>query len=321
MFDVTSLGELLIDFAEQGSTPQGYPLMAANPGGAPANYLCALSSFGAKTRFIGKVGKDSMGDLLIRTLDERKVDTSALFSDPEVFTTLAFVTLDQSGDRAFSFARKPGADTCLSAQELPEDFEDTKIFHFGTISMSHEPARSATLEAVRRARAGGRLVSFDPNIRLSLWEDPEDVKTQMRTALPLADIVKISEEEVAFLLNCGPEEGARRLHEMGVGLAFITLGPDGCYFSRKDGTCGLVPGLKGLATIDTTGAGDIFGGSAAFGLLNHNCDIDSLTKEELTGIVQFACAAAGLSTTRRGGIPSVPTLEEATQLAQEYYNQ
>lgn len=319
MYDVTGLGELLIDFAPQGSTDQGFPILAANPGGAPPNYLAALASYGVKTRFVGKVGDDSLGKMLKEAMSSRGIDTSGVIIDNSVFTTLAFVTLDSTGDRNFSFARKPGADTCLKKEELPEDIGNTRIFHHGTLSMTHEPARSATLAAISAAKEKGALISLDPNLRMSLWENEESAKEQMLSAISLADIVKISEEEVEFLFGCGIKEGASKLHSMGVRLAFITMGPKGCTFSKSDGTYGYIDGVKGLKTVDTTGAGDIFGGSAAYGILKAGCDIDALGKSDLEEIVRFANAAAALSTTKFGGLPSVPTLEEAQKLAREYY--
>lgn len=316
MVDVVALGELLIDFAPVSADAAGYPTVAAKPGGAPANFLAALSRFGAKTALIGKVGEDSFGKLLRQTLETEGVDTRGLVSDPSVFTTLAFVTLDGRGERSFSFARKPGADTCLSADEI--DFSligETRVFHFGTLSLTHEPARSATRKAVAYARGLGKTLSFDPNLRRPLWESEAEAGEQILWGLSQADLVKISDEEVDFLWGCAPEAGAEKLvSEYGVSLAFVTCGAEGCYFRTRT-VSGHADALSGIAVVDTTGAGDIFGGSALWKLLQTKKPPEELTGEELTDIARFGCVAAGLSTTRYGGISSVPSLYEVLEVA------
>ena len=310
MMDVVALGELLIDFTCQAADPEGYPTMQAHPGGAPANFLATLSKFGAKTAMIGKVGNDAFGRMLVDTLRRRGIDTSGMILSENVFTTLAFVTLDQAGDREFSFARKPGADTCLRSDELNyELLENTKVFHFGTLSLTDEPSLSATKEAVRFAGEHGKLITFDPNLRLPLWNDPEEAKGQMLWGLHQADVVKISDEEVEFLFGPGVEAGAERIcKEFGVKLVFVTCGADGCFFLNSKAR-GWIEGLTGLTVVDTTGAGDIFGGSALWKLLQLGKAPEDLTKDELREITRFACAAAGLSTEHPGGISSVPGLE------------
>lgn len=310
MLDVVALGELLIDFTCQTTDPEGYPTMQAHPGGAPANFLATLAKFGAKTAMIGKVGSDAFGKMLVNTLNRRGIDTSGMILSEDVFTTLAFVTLDQNGDRGFSFSRKPGADTCLEPGELNFDLlKNTKVFHFGALSLTDEPARSATQEAVRFAKAHGKLISFDPNLRKPLWNDPGEAKKQMFWGLRQADVVKISDEEVEFLFGLGAEEGgACILKEFGVKLVFVTCGADGCFFSNRQ-THGWVKGLTGLTVVDTTGAGDIFGGSALWKLLQSGKDPETLSEEELRDITRFACTAAGLSTEHPGGISSIPELE------------
>ena len=310
MMDVVALGELLIDFTCQAADPEGYPTMQAHPGGAPANFLAALSKFGAKTAMIGKVGNDAFGRMLVDTLRRRGIDTSGMILSENVFTTLAFVTLDQAGDREFSFARKPGADTCLRSDELNyELLENTKVFHFGTLSLTGEPSLSATKEAVRFAGEHGKLITFDPNLRLPLWKDPEEAKGQMLWGLHQADVVKISDEEVEFLFGPGVEAGAERIcKEFGVKLVFVTCGADGCFFLNSKAR-GWIEGLTGLTVVDTTGAGDIFGGSAVWKLLQLGKDPENLTEDELREITRFACNAAGLSTEHPGGISSVPDLE------------
>jgi len=314
MIDVVALGELLIDFTMMGADADGYPAMAAHPGGAPANFLAALAKYGKKTALIGKVGTDKFGRLLTNTLRQAGIETRGLIASDDVFTTLAFVTLDESGDREFSFARKPGADTCIAFEEIDLSLiEEAKIFHFGTLSLTDEPARSATMKAVAYARAHDKVITFDPNLRKPLWKDLETAKEQMIWGISKADVVKISDEEVEFLFGLGAEEGARHiLAHYGVQLVFVTCGADGCYYSN--GTIsGRAPGLAGIQVADTTGAGDIFGGSAVYKLLQADKSPQKLTKEELHEIVTFACTAAGLSTTKHGGISSVPAYEEVME--------
>ena len=311
MMDVVALGELLIDFTCISTDGDGYPTMAAHPGGAPANFLAALASFGAKTALLGKVGNDAFGKLLLNTLQNAGIETGGMVVDPDVFTTMAFVTLDKSGDREFSFARKPGAETQLQFAELDLKLIDqTKVLHFGTLSLTDEPARSATYQAIAYAKQQGKLITFDPNLRKPLWKDLQVCKEQMLWGLQQADVVKISDEEVQFLFGLGVEEGAAHiLQQFGVKLVFVTCGADGCYY--KNALCaGKVPSLSDISVVDTTGAGDIFGGSAVWKLLQHGAAPEELTDAQLKDIVTFACTAAGLSTTRAGGISSVPTLEE-----------
>ena len=309
--DVVALGELLIDFTCQSVDGEGYPTMAAHPGGAPANFLAALSKFGAKTALLGKVGTDAFGKLLTATLQQAGIETKGLVATDDVFTTLAFVTLDEHGDREFSFSRKPGADTCIRFEELDLSLiDEAKVFHFGTLSLTDEPARSATYRAVEYAKNAGKLITYDPNLRKPLWKDLDTCKEQMLWGLQQADVVKISDEEVEFLFGMGVQEGASHiLANYGVKLVFVTCGADGCYY--KNALCaGKVPSLSDISVVDTTGAGDIFGGSAVWKLLQHGAAPEELTDAQLKDIVTFACTAAGLSTTRAGGISSVPTLEE-----------
>ena len=306
MKDVVALGELLIDFAPVSTDEAGYPTLKAQPGGAPGNFLAALQKYGCTTGLIGKVGDDAFGHLLKGTLDEIGIDTTGLVVDPAVFTTLAFVTLDATGNRSFSFARKPGADTCLTCDEVDKTLlDDCKVFHFGTLSLTSEPARSATQAAVAYAREQGKLISFDPNLRKPLWPSDEAAKEQIEWGLHQADIVKISDEEIEFLWGISPEEGAQKLlKEYGVRLVYATLGPKGCHVANRNGSCE-VPSPTGLHVIDTTGAGDIFGGSAMSQFLRLGKAPEELTVEELRAITRFACCAASLSTQTHGGINSV----------------
>jgi len=314
MIDVVALGELLIDFTMTGVDADGYPAMAAHPGGAPANFLAALAKYGKKTALIGKVGADKFGRLLLGTLEKAGIDTRALMAAEDVFTTLAFVTLDVAGDREFSFARKPGADTCIRFEEMDLSLiDEAKVFHFGTLSLTDEPARSATQQAVAYARAQGKMITYDPNLRKPLWKSLEMAKEQMLWGLSQADVVKISDEEVEFLFGMQPQEGAEHiLKAYGAKLVFVTCGADGCYFTNEKAS-GHVPALDGVKTVDTTGAGDIFGGSAVYQLLEADKAPDMLEADELRDVVRFACAAAGLSTLHHGGISSVPALDDVLQ--------
>ena len=311
MIDVVALGELLIDFATVGTDADGYPTMAAHPGGAPANFLAALTKFGAKTALIGKVGSDTFGKLLLSTLEKAGIETRGMVVTDEVFTTLAFVTFDEHGDRDFAFSRKPGADTCLDFEEIDLSLiDEAKVFHFGALSLTHEPARTATRKCVAYAKSKGKLITYDPNLRKPLWNDLNEAKEQLLWGLHQADVVKISDEEVAFLFGLGVEAGATYILEnFGVKLVFVTCGASGCFFKNAIAE-GHVPSLSGIKVIDTTGAGDIFGGSAVWKLLQTGKAPQTLTEAELQDIVSFACTAAGLSTTRPGGISSVPDCEE-----------
>ena len=313
MYDVVALGELLIDFASQGMDSAGYPTLAANPGGAPGNFLAALNAYGKKTAFLGKVGNDTFGHLLLKTLKGAGIETKGIVVDDAVFTTLAFVTFDESGDRSFSFARKPGADTRLTWEEIDKSLiGEAKVFHFGTLSLTDEPVRSATRKAVAYAKEQGKLITCDPNLRMPLWRSPEEAKAQMLWSLQQADVVKISDNGVEFLWNCTPEEGADKLlREFGVSLAMVTLGPDGCLLKTKQAA--FRAACPKVHPVDTTGAGDIFGGSAVARLLELEKPISELTEEDLADIGSFAVTAASLSTEALGGIPSIP--ERDTVLA------
>ena len=309
MYDVIALGELLIDFASKSVDAAGYPTMAANPGGAPGNFLAALNAYGKKTAFLGKVGDDAFGHLLLGTMNQAGIETKGIVVDPTVFTTLAFVTFDETGDRSFSFARKPGADTQLTWEEVDKTMiDDAKVFHFGTLSLTGEPARTTTQKAVAYAKEKGKLITCDPNLRKPLWATMEEAKEQILWSLQQADVVKISDNEVDFLWGCSPEEGADKLlNEFGVSLAMVTLGPKGCYLKTANAVC-TAPGPK-VSPIDTTGAGDIFGGSAVSRLLDLGKDIADLTEEDLAFIGRFATTAASLSTEFIGGIPSIQDKE------------
>lgn len=313
-YDVVALGELLIDFTCVAADADGYPTMAAHPGGAPANFLAAVTKFGGKTALLGKVGADTFGRLLTGTLKQAGIETRGIVASDEVFTTLAFVTLDAHGDREFAFSRKPGADTQLRFGELDLSLiDDARAFHFGTLSLTDEPARVTTYRAVAYAKERGKLITFDPNLRKPLWKDLQTAKEQMLWGLSQADIVKISDEEIEFLFGLSPQEGARKiLNDFDVRLVFATCGADGCWFENKTAH-GHVDSLKGIRVVDTTGAGDIFGGSAVWKVLQSGKAPEELSEAELRELVRFACTAAGLSTTKSGGISSLPELSAVTE--------
>ena len=304
MCDVVALGELLIDFIPAGGG-EDEPCLKAMAGGAPGNFAAAVQAYGLQSALISKVGKDAFGDLLVSRFAKLGVETRGIVQDDHVFTTLAFVTLSEDGDRAFSFARKPGADTCLSINEC--DFtliEACKLFHFGTLSLTHEPARTATKAAIAYAKEQGKMISFDPNLRIPLWDSLDEAREQILWGLGQADIVKISDDEVGFLFGCGVEEGATHIVEgYGVKLVFVTCGPQGCYFAGEH-VRGRVESPP-VQAVDTTGAGDIFFGAAVSRLLKHKKEVVLLSEDELCGIARFACTAASLSTKKHGGISSI----------------
>ena len=312
--DVVAIGELLIDFTCKSADGEGYPTMKAHPGGAPANFLAALNRYGYRTAMLGKVGNDTFGRLLMGTLQKAGIETRGMVVSNDVFTTLAFVTLDGQGDREFSFARKPGADTQIAFEEIDLSLiDEAEVLHFGTLSLTDEPARTATYKAVEYAKSRGKLITYDPNLRKPLWRSMEEAKTQMLWGLRHADVVKISDEEVEFLFGLSPEAGAEHiLANFGVKLVFVTCGAKGCFF-RNPVAAGHVPALSGISVVDTTGAGDIFGGSAVAQLLKQEKSPEDLTCDLLEQIARFACAAAGLSATKPGGISSVPDLETVLQ--------
>ena len=317
-YDVVALGELLIDFAPHSVNEAGYPVLSANPGGAPGNFLAALTKYGCRTAMIGKVGDDAFGRALVKTLEDAGIATGGIRIDPNVFTTLAFVSLDTSGNRDFSFARKPGADTCLTPEEVDEALiADATVFHFGTLSLTDEPAAGATRHAIELAKHHGALISLDPNLRKPLWKREEDAREAIEWSLHQADIVKISDEEIDWLWGLSPEEGAEKLlREYGVSLVYATLGPKGCYAANGANRV-TVQSPTGIHVVDTTGAGDIFGGSAMSQFIRCGKAPADLTETELRRIVRFACTAASLSTQTHGGITSVPEYSDVNRKMEE----
>ena len=309
MTDITAIGEILIDLTQSGRTEQGIPRFDANPGGAPANLAVAASRLGAKTAFIGRVGRDSYGDFLRSTLEQNGVDVSGLSVDPRQHTTLAIVSLDDRGERSFSFYRDPSADVNLSFEDVPAELlADTRVLHFGSVSLTAEPSRSATLKAAREAREKVALISYDPNYRSSLWPDEATAVRQMLQPLPLVDILKVSDEELPLLTGLSdPDRGSARLAEKGIRLVLVTLGAEGAFY-RFGGRIGHVPGVK-VQVGDTNGAGDTFFGAALSRLVRAE-SLDALTAEELEDILRFANKAAAITTSRHGAIPAMPTLAE-----------
>lgn len=309
MFDVTALGEVLIDFTPYGKSEAGMSLFEQNPGGAPANVLAALSNLGLKPAFIGKVGDDMHGALLKDTLDRVGIDTTGMVVDPDFFTTLAFVSLN-NGERSFSFARKPGADTQLKKEEVNVDIlKQTKIFHCGSLSLTDEPARSATFYAVEEAKKAGAVISYDPNYRPLLWSSEAEAIEKMRSMVPHADIMKISDEETVLLSGKeDPREAAQELLDQGVSCVVVTLGKDGALLKTKQ----IEVQRKGKArnVVDTTGAGDSFWGGLLSRLALNNVKPGDLTEKQAEEYLEFANAVAGLCVEKRGAIPAMPTLEQ-----------
>ena len=309
-FDVTALGELLIDFTENGNSAQGNPMLEANPGGAPCTVLAMLEKLGKKTAFIGKVGNDMFGTQLKNAVEEVGIDTRNLVIDNEVHTTLAFVHTYPDGDRDFSFYRNPGADMMLTKDEIQEDLiRDSRIFHFGTLSSTHEGVREATRYAIDVAKEAGCIVSFDPNLRPPLWKSLDDAKAEIEYNLGKYDLLKISDNEVEFLFGTTDyDKGAALLKEKyNIPLILITLGKDGSRAYYKDMKVEAAPFLQ-EKTIETTGAGDTFCASSLNYVLEHG--LDNLTEENLKELLTFANAAASLITTRKGALRVMSTKEE-----------
>ena len=308
MKDIVAIGEVLIDLTQKGVDENGVAQYAANPGGAPANLAVAAARLGAKTAFVGKVGRDAFGSSLRAVLEANDVDTQGLLEDGKEHTTLAVVSVDKTGERSFSFYRNPSADVNLRAEELPEKLlKDTRVLHFGSVSLTAEPARSATLYAARVARENGCLVSYDPNYRASLWSSQEEAVREMKNALPLCDILKISDEELPLLTGTtDPAAGSEILARLGIRLIFIILGANGAFFRLGEET-GSVPGIK-VKVGDTNGAGDTFFGAALSQLVKEN--LNTLTLPRLAEIAAFANKAASITTSRHGAIPAMPRLEE-----------
>lgn len=313
--DVAALGEFLVDFTCNGASAQGNPFYEANPGGAPCNVLAMLAKLGKKTAFIGKVGEDQFGHLLRQVGLEAGISMDSLVMDPHSHTTLAFVKTAENGDRDFSFYRDSGADTRLTPDEVPEDvIAGARIFHFGSLSLTGEPVRSATQKAVALARASGCILSFDPNLRPPLWDDLEQAREQIHWGLAQCDVAKISDDELLFLTGeTDFDAGAAKLIAQFPNLQMVnvTAGAQGS-ISYYQGLRVFQPGVTLGGVIETTGAGDTFCACVLNFLLEHG--LEHLTADDLARMLRFANAAAYLVTTRRGAIRSMPELEQVLAL-------
>ena len=313
-FDVVALGELLIDFTENGVSEQGNPILEANPGGAPCNVLAMLNKLGKKTAFIGKVGNDTFGHMLKRTVEESGTDVTNLVMDNDIHTTLAFVHTYPDGEREFSFYRNPGADMMLTKDEIMEDIiKAGKIFHFGTLSSTHEGVRTATRYAIDVAKENGLLISFDPNLREPLWSSLEDAKREIEYGLSKCDILKISDNELEFMTGTDDySAGVKILRgKYDIPLIFVTLGKDGSRAYYED-IMVEAPPFTEVKTIEKTGAGDTFGGCALGYIIEHG--IDNLTEENLRELIIFANAGASLITTKKGALKVMPEKSEIEAL-------
>lgn len=309
-YDVVALGELLIDFTENGTSGQDNPVYEANPGGAPCNVLSMLNRLGHQTAFLGKVGNDIFGRQLRSTVESAGINVEGLLTDEDVRTTLAFVETKPDGDRDFSFYRNPGADMMLREEEVRDDIIAAgKIFHFGTLSMTNEPVRSATKHAIAVAKENGALISFDPNIREPLWKDMEEAKEQTAYGLSVCDILKISDNEIQWF--SGKEdytEGIRMLQQTyQIPLILLSMGRDGSRAYYKNMIVE-VPAFLQKNTIETTGAGDTFGACCLHYILQYG--LMELTEQQLKDMLTFANAAASIITTRKGALRVMPSLEE-----------
>lgn len=313
-YDVVALGELLIDFTENGVSGQGNPLLEANPGGAPCNVLAMLNKLGRKTAFIGKVGDDQFGKQLREAVEKSGTDASALRMDEKVHTTLAFVHTFPDGDREFSFYRNPGADMMLTKEEVDaEMIKASRIFHFGTLSSTHEGVREATRYALDVAKENGILISFDPNLREPLWDSLEQAKEEIRYGLGKCDILKISDNEMEFMTGTDDyTKGVAMLREeFDIPLIFVTLGKAGSRAYYKDMIVEVAPFLR-EDTIETTGAGDTFEGCALNYVLEHG--LEDLTEENLKELLTFANAGASIITSRKGALMVMPERAEIEEM-------
>ncbi len=313
VFDVTAMGEMLIDFTMNGTSEQGNSMFEACPGGAPCNVLAMLNKLGRKTAFIGKVGKDQFGRLLKSTIEEIGIETKGLIFDEEINTTLAFVHTFPDGDREFSFYRKPGADMMLTEDEVDYDLiQKSKVFHFGTLSMTDEPVKSATKKALEVAKEAGCLITFDPNLREPLWKSLEDAKAAMEYGFQYCDMLKISDNEIQFISGKEDyDEGIKYLQEKyHIPVIFLTMGKEGsrAYYKDLRVECAGFP----VKAVETTGAGDTFCGCAINGLLKYG--IENLTEEVLGEILTYANAGAALITLKKGAIRSMPETSQIDEM-------
>lgn len=317
-FDVTALGELLIDFTDNGVSAQGNTIFEANPGGAPCNVLAMLQKLGNKTAFIGKVGEDIFGTKLKGVLEEVGINIDNLIMDKDVRTTLAFVQTFEDGDRDFSFYRNPGADMMLLESEVDENLiKNSEIFHFGTLSMTDEGVREATKKAIAIAKESGAVISFDPNLRPPLWKSLDDAKEQVAYGLTKCDFLKISDNEIQWFTGVEDyDEGIRKLREeYNIPLIVLSMGKDGSRAYYKDLRVEKNAFVQ-EKTIETTGAGDTFGGCCLHYILQYG--LNNLDEEKLTDMLTFANAAASIITTKKGALRVMPTKEEVDNFIKNY---
>ena len=317
-YDVVALGELLIDFTDNGISGQGNTIFEANPGGAPCNVLAMLQKLGNKTAFIGKVGKDIFGTKLKEVLKEVGIDTSGLVMDKKVRTTLAFVQTLKGGDRDFSFYRNPGADMMLEEGDINNSLiKNCKIFHFGTLSMTHKGVRKATKKAIKKAKESGALISFDPNLRPPLWESLDDAKKQVEYGLGQCDILKISDNEIQWFTGEKDfDKGIKKLQDRySIKLIVLSMGKDGSRAYYKNLRVEK-PAFVQKNTIETTGAGDTFGGCCLNFILKYG--LDNMDQEKLEKMLTFANAAASLITTKKGALRVLPTKDEVKDFIKAY---
>ena len=311
MLDFSAVGEILIDFTPS-RTGEGEAAFTPHPGGAPANVACALARWGHPSAFIGKIGADPFGALCRKALQAAGVDTRGLLQSENVPTTLAFVHLDSTGNRDFSFYRHGMADVSLQFDEIPPELmTKTRVFHFGSVSLTEEPGRTATIEAVKRAKESGALISFDPNLRPPLWDSLETAKAEILSLLPQADILKLSEEEAQFLF--GEQDCARLAQQIagrfGMPLVLISRGPAGCAAAAGGKT--YLSAAYDLNTIDTTGSGDSFLAGVLHRILRREGGLAAMAEEEIREMLDFANAVGSLVSTKKGAIPALPTEQEA----------
>lgn len=314
-FDVLALGELLIDFTENGQSGQGNPLLEANPGGAPCNVLAMLQKLGKRTAFVGKVGRDMFGRQLRQAAEDAGICMDYLLEDEYVHTTLAFVKTFPNGDRDFSFYREPGADMMLRVDELPlEAIQSSRIFHFGTLSMTHPEVRLATKKAVNLAKDAGAIISFDPNLRPPLWHSLEEAREQIAWGLSRCDVLKIADNELEFMTGeTNFDKGAAKLRKAypNIKIFNVTAGADGSYSYYEDMRV-FVPSFRLGGTVETTGAGDTFCACVLNFVLENG--LEQLSQKKLTEMLRFANAAAYLVTTKKGAIRSMPEREQVLEI-------
>ena len=311
--DIVALGEILIDFIEVQNSNEVLPVYVAQPGGAPANVLCTAAKFSKRCAFIGKVGQDKFGEQLIQTLQQHKVETKNVIVSPEYNTTLAFVHLDESGDRSFSFYREGSADTMLLQDEIDVSLlEQCKIFHFGSNSLTTNCNKQSTMYALNRAKQNGAIISFDPNVRINLWKDPNQITPAIVEVLPFVDVLKLSEEELHWLTGLKNAEAIQVIKSTyNIPLIVVTLGSQGAMYVYNE-QVKEVAGID-VKVVDTTGAGDCFVGALLAAILEEGVPIHELAEQAIELAVTKANVVAALSTTKKGAIPSIPSIEQINE--------